>query len=121
MNISARIHDSDETPTVIPMFSGSGYMTRLERRLPDLWISCELRMSSVNRKLLSAILDFRHTQTSDSIPTSLVVSLDPENMGIAVGISLLSCIEADISVVLYSLPVYGRHIEFLTSAFTTHY
>jgi len=41
-----------------------------------------------------AIFDLRHTQTSESIPTSLSVLINPQNMGIAVGISLLSCIEA---------------------------
>jgi len=45
---------------------------------------------------MAAIFDLRHTQTSDSIPTSLSVLPNPKNMGrpIAVGISLLSCIEA---------------------------
>ena len=43
-------------------------------------------------RLMAASFDFRHTQTSDSIPTSLSVLLHPENMGIAVGISFLSCI-----------------------------
>ena len=45
-----------------------------------------------------AIFDFLHFQTSDSILTSLTVLLDPENMGIAVGISLLSWVEAEIRV-----------------------
>jgi len=43
---------------------------------------------------MAAIFDLRHIQTSDSIPTSLSVLPDPKNMGIAVGISLLSCVEA---------------------------
>jgi len=43
---------------------------------------------------MAAIFDLRHTQTSDSIHTSLSVLLNPNNMGIAVGISLLSRIEA---------------------------
>jgi len=39
--------------------------------------------------LMAAIFDLRHTQTSDYIRTCLVVLLDPENMSIVVGISLL--------------------------------
>ena len=41
-------------------------------------------------RLMAAIFDFRLTRTSDSVPTSLSVLPDPENMGLAVGISLLS-------------------------------
>jgi len=43
---------------------------------------------------MAAIFDLRYTQTSDSIPTSVSVLLNPKNMGIAVGILLLLCIEA---------------------------
>ena len=56
--------------------------------------------------LMAAIFDFKHTQTSDSIPTSLCMLPDPKNMGIAVGISLLSCTEAEIYVMSYLLPVW---------------
>ena len=35
-NISARIHDSNEIPTVIPMFSGSDNTERLERILDNV-------------------------------------------------------------------------------------
>jgi len=45
-------------------------------------------------RLMTAIFDLRHTQTSDSIPTSLSVLPNPKNMGITVGISLLLCIES---------------------------
>ena len=45
---------------------------------------------------MAAIFDFRHTQTSDSIPISLSVLPDPENMGIADGIVLLSWLKAEI-------------------------
>ena len=43
--------------------------------------------------VMAAMFDFRQIHTSDII-ISLFVLPDPENMGIAVGISLLSCIEA---------------------------
>jgi len=35
---------------------------------------------------------------------------DPGKMGVAVGISLLSCIRAEIDVISYLLPVNGRHL-----------
>ena len=60
------------------------------------------------------MFDFRHTQTSDNIPTSLSVLPDPENMGLAVGIALLLCIEAEIYVLSVLLPVNSRHLRFLT-------
>jgi len=47
-------------------------------------------------RLMAAIFDLRHAQTSDNIPTSLSVLPNPKNMDIAVGISLLSCLEAQI-------------------------
>ena len=37
-------------------------------------------------------------------------------MGIAVGISLLSCIEAEIYVMPFLLPVNGRHLRFYTNS-----
>ena len=47
---------------------------------------------------MAAIFDLRHTRTSDIIPTSLTVLPDPENMGIAVEILLLSRIKAELYV-----------------------
>jgi len=63
---------------------------------------------------MAAIFDVRHTQTSDYICTNLVVLPDPKNMGMAVEISLLSCILAEIYVTSCVLPVNGRHIWFPT-------
>ena len=70
---------------------------------------------------MAAIFDLRRTQTSDSIPTSLSVLPDPENMGIAVGITLLSCIRAEINVSSYVPPVNGRHLWFTTYAYVGQY
>jgi hypothetical protein len=50
-HISACVHDNKEMLTAIPMFSASGKKTRLQRRLPDVKISCELNVAYVNRKL----------------------------------------------------------------------
>ena len=63
---------------------------------------------------MAAIFDFRHTQTSESITTSLSVLPDPEIMGIAVEISLLDCIEAEMYVMSFLLLVNGRHLWFPT-------
>ena len=57
---------------------------------------------------MAAIFDFRDTQTSDSLPISFSVLPDPENVGIAVGISLLSGIQAENYVISYELQVTGR-------------
>ena len=51
---------------------------------------------------------------SDSILASLSVLHDPENMGIALEISLLSYVEAEIYVISFLLPVNGRHLRFPT-------
>ena len=61
-------------------------------------------------RLVTAIFDFRHAQTSGSIPISLSVLPDPENMGIAVRISLLSGIRVEIYVISYLLPAIDRHL-----------
>jgi len=50
----------------------------------------------------------------DSIPRSQSVLPEPGNMAVAVGISLLSCIRAEINVISYPLPVSGRHLCFTT-------
>ena len=44
--ISASIHDSNEIPTVIPMFSGSGYAIRQLQRLPDVRICEKSKMAA---------------------------------------------------------------------------
>ena len=67
------------------------YTTRLLRRLPDVWLSCDLQMASVNRKLIYAIFNSLQIYSSGSLRSSLVLLPDTENRGIAVGISLLSC------------------------------
>ena len=92
------------------MFSWSGYTTRLVRKLPDVWTYEKLNMAAVNRKLMYAVLDSSQIHTSSSLRSSLVLLPDPENMDIAVGISLLSCIQADICVISHLLPVDGRHL-----------
>ena len=45
---------------------------------------------------MAAFFDLSVTHISESVNTSPAVLLDPENVGVAFGISLLSCIEAEI-------------------------
>jgi len=59
-------------------------------------------------RLMSAISDLSFFQTWCIIRSSLIVLPDLENMGnIAVGILLLLCIEVEIYVISYLLPVIG--------------
>ena len=67
------------------MFSGLGYTTRQMCRLSDVWISCELKVACVDRKLIRAIFNSSQIHSSSSLRSSLVFLPDPENMGIAVG------------------------------------
>ena len=43
---------------------------------------------------------------------SLSILLDLGNMGIAVGITLLTSIQVEINIIHYQLPVYGSHLRF---------
>ena len=61
---------------------------------------------------MAAIFGLRHIQISDSIPTCLSMLPDPENMGIAVGISLLSSVQAEI----YDY-VYVAYFRFMAAMF----
>ena len=47
-------------------------------------------------RLMAAIFDLPVTPTSQSIYNSFTVLLDPENVGVAVGILLLSLLQAEI-------------------------
>jgi len=46
--------------------------------------------------LVAAILDLSLPVRSDSIVCITIVLLDPENIGLAVGITLLSCVQGEI-------------------------
>jgi len=63
---------------------------------------------------MTAIFDLSPIRTSDILRSTSVVLSDLENIGIAVGISLLSCMEAEIYVISYLLPVNGSHFLFLS-------
>jgi hypothetical protein len=64
----------------------------------------------IHFRLMAAIFDFILPLASHSICACPIVLLDPENVGIAVEISLLSGLEAEIHDFPYPLPVNGRHL-----------
>jgi len=63
---------------------------------------------------MAAMFDFSQIRTSVILMSTLVVLPDLENMGIAVGISLLLRTQPNIQVLYnyYVLPVHGRHFDF---------
>jgi len=61
-------------------------------------------------RLMSAIFDFSFFKTWGIIRSSLIGLPDLENMGIAVGILLISYIEAEIYVISHLLPVNDSHL-----------
>ena len=60
-------------------------------------------------RLMAAIFNLPVTPTSQSVYNSSTVFLDPENMEVAVGISLLTFLQAEILDIAYVLPVNGGH------------
>jgi len=48
--ILASTHNSNEIPTGIPMFFGSGNTERLVGILPDVWVCPKSKMAAINRK-----------------------------------------------------------------------
>ena len=63
-------------------------------------------------RLMAAIFDLPVTPTSERSHSKHRVLLDPENVEVAVGASLLSCIPAEIFVIAYVLPVNGGDVQF---------
>jgi len=61
---------------------------------------------------MAAICDFSLFRTSEILRSSLIGLPDLENMGIAVGISLLSCIEAETYVISYLLRLMAAICDF---------
>ena len=55
------------------MFSGSDYTTRAPRRLPDVWISSELKVACVNWKLICVIFISSQIHASGNLYSSLIV------------------------------------------------
>jgi len=53
---------------------------------------------------MAAIFDFSLIRTSDFLRGNLFVSSDHENMGIAVGILLISCIETELRLISFFQP-----------------
>ena len=58
----------------------------------------------------AAMFDQPVALTSNNIHKSPTVLLDPENVGVAAGISSLSYIQTEIYDIAYVLPVNGGHL-----------
>ena len=101
---------SDSIPTSLNVLPDPGNMGLAVGIALLSCIRAEIYVISYLLRLMAAIFDFRHTQMSNSLATSLSVVPDPENVGIAVGIPLLSCIRAEIYVISCLLPVDGCHL-----------
>jgi hypothetical protein len=56
--------------------------------------------------------------TLHSVYSVPVVKLDPENISVALAVSLLSCLGAEVLAFLYPLSVCDRHLGFSTTAYT---
>jgi hypothetical protein len=67
------------------------------------------------------VFDLTVTRMSKSVHTSLIVLLDPENVGVAVGISLLSNTQAEIKDLAYILPVNSGHLGFTSQPDVVEY
>ena len=65
---------------------------------------------------MAAMIDLPVTPRSESTNTSPTVLLDPENVRVAVGISLISHIQAEIQDIAFVLPVNGGHLRFTSYA-----
>jgi len=84
-------------------------MTALERILSYVRVSGISKMAACNRKWIYTT-NLPQTLAWKRIRISQVMMLDAKNIHIAVGISLLSRIQAEIYVIPYPLPVIGRHL-----------
>ena len=62
---------------------------------------------------MAAIFELLVTRLSESVYTISAVLLDAENVSIAFGIALLSCIEVRYKYFRFS----GRHFEFIVSGY----
>ena len=61
------------------------------------------------------------TPTLKSINTSPTMLQEPENFGVAIGMSLLSYIQAEIYDIAYALPVNGGYVWFTGHADVEEY
>ena len=114
---SARIHDSNEiSMAIFHVFRlGTSLVLLLDpENIRPLEISSyrvyKLRyeLCHIYFQLQAAIFEFSQIHTLNSPCSSLIMQPDPENMGIAIGISLLSCIRAEIYIYVISLCTFGQ-------------
>jgi hypothetical protein len=73
-------------------------------------IQAEINVMTYLLPVKAAIFNFSLTRTSSSVCSGPVVLPSSDNMGIADGISLLSCSQAEMYVISYLLPVNSDHV-----------
>jgi len=88
-----------------------------------LYVLLRYTVCPIYFRLMAAIFGSQYAQTrmQDCIPSSISVLPDPRNIGVAVGISLLSCIRAEIYLISYLLPVNGCRLWFMTNPYIGQY
>ena len=80
--IYACIHDSNEIPTALPMFLGSGNIERLVRKLSDVWVCWKSKMVAMNRKCIRDKSNISTcTHDSNGIQTAVPMFLGLGNTG----------------------------------------
>ena len=85
-------------------------------------VSVHVIVLFMNFRLMATIFDLPVTPTSERIQTSYIVLLDPENVGVAFGILLLSCLKAVIYVTVHVFPVMAAIFDspFIPTSESTH-
>jgi hypothetical protein len=100
---------SDHIPTLpVHVARSRNHVLPLEPRCYPIY-KLRYTLKLMYFRLMAAMLDLSVTPMSESIQTNLIVLPNPENVGVAVGISLLSHIQAKINVTAYVLPVNDGH------------
>ena len=124
MYISACRHDPNPVSTVRHKFLWSSNTTDLARTLAGARVALRYDGSVAHMDytlfhvycwLFTALFNLRLTLTSEIVTCNSVVLLNPENMSLTVGISLISCIPVEFSVIVRVLPVNGSHFDYRTT------
>ena len=88
--------------------------TSFRNHFASMYTSWYIRYCICTSRKWRPSLIYQSSQRRNSSASVPALLLNPENMDIAVGISLLSCIRAEIYVMSFLFPVNGRHLRFPT-------
>jgi len=117
-----RVYSLTKNGSILSTFLISSNMTALVRILSYDGVSGISKMVACDRKWIFTTNSPRTlTLKSIRIRPSPVIIPNAKNINISVGISLLSCTQAEIYVISYPLPVTDRHLWFLDHSDTRHY